>query len=166
VTADISGQQSTLLRFKEVDLLCPTERELRQTLNNFSSGLNAVVYDLLQKTGAKSAMITLGKQGLCIFDDCQTTAPLQAWDRQLRAAYLPALSTQCIDPLGCGDALLATASLALAAGGSRPAAALLGSIAAGLEVQQIGNQAITAGQLLSQIQTNDAEDKMPARLAS
>jgi rfaE bifunctional protein kinase chain/domain/rfaE bifunctional protein nucleotidyltransferase chain/domain len=166
VTADVSGRQSTLLRFKDVDLLCPTEREVRQTLNNFSSGLNAVVYDLLQKTSAKSAMITLGKQGLCLFDDCQHTAPLQAWDRKLRAAYLPALAPQGIDPLGCGDALLATASLALAAGGSRPAAALLGSIAAGIEVQQIGNQAVTTEQLLSQIHKTETAEKSPARLAS
>jgi rfaE bifunctional protein kinase chain/domain/rfaE bifunctional protein nucleotidyltransferase chain/domain len=166
VTADVSGRQSTLLRFKDVDLLCPTEREVRQTLNNFSSGLNAVVHDLLQRTGAKSAMITLGKQGLCLFDDCRQTAPMQAWDRKLRAAYLPALSAQSIDPLGCGDALLATASLALAAGGSRPAAALLGSIAAGIEVQQMGNQPVNAEQLLSQIQSTDAAAIVPARLAS
>ena len=47
LTADVSGRQSNLTRFQGVDLLCPTEREVRQTLNNFSSGLNAVVYDLL-----------------------------------------------------------------------------------------------------------------------
>jgi bifunctional ADP-heptose synthase (sugar kinase/adenylyltransferase) len=111
-------------------------------------------------------MITLGKQGLCLFDDCQKTAPLQAWDRKLRAAYLPALSTQSIDPLGCGDALLATASLALAAGGTRHAAALLGSIAAGIEVQQVGNQAIGTDQLMARIQMTDGTEHVPARLAS
>ncbi len=166
VTADVSGRQSTLLRFKDVDLLCPTEREARQTLNNFSSGLNAVVYELLQRTGARSAMITLGKQGLCLFDDMRNTNPEQTWDRKLRTAYLPALSAASIDPLGCGDALLATASLALASGGSRQAAALLGSIAAGVEVQQIGNQPVTIEQLISQIHATSGTEKIPARLAS
>jgi len=55
VTADVSGRQSTLLRFYEVDLMCPTEREIRQTLNNFSSGLNEVVYELLERTKARAA---------------------------------------------------------------------------------------------------------------
>ena len=86
VTADVSGRQSTLLRFRDVDLLCPTEREVRQTLNNFSSGLNAVVYELLEKTRARSAMITLGKQGLCLFDERKQTGPTEAWYRKLRTA--------------------------------------------------------------------------------
>jgi rfaE bifunctional protein kinase chain/domain/rfaE bifunctional protein nucleotidyltransferase chain/domain len=164
VTADVSGRQSTLLRFREVDLLCPTEREVRQTLNNFSSGLNAVVYDLLERTGARCAMITLGKQGLCLFDDLKKTGPTEAWDRKLRTAYLPALSGHAIDPLGCGDALLACASLILAAGGSPQAAAYLGSLAAGVEVQQLGNEPITVDSLMNclDLQTR----AVPVRLAS
>jgi rfaE bifunctional protein kinase chain/domain/rfaE bifunctional protein nucleotidyltransferase chain/domain len=166
ITADVSGRQSTLLRFKDVDLLCPTEREVRQTLNNFSSGLNAVVYELLGATGAKAAMITLGKQGLCLFDQQQQTAPNESWDRRLQAAYLPALSGNSVDPLGCGDALLATASIALAAGASLSAAAYLGSIAAALELQQLGNRPINADQILACIGAIDQTRAQPIRLAS
>ena len=67
ITADVSGRQSSLLRFKDVDLLCPTEREVRETLHDFTRGLGAVVWDLLDATGAKNAIITLGKQGLVTF---------------------------------------------------------------------------------------------------
>ena len=49
-----------------------------------------------------------------------------------------------IDPLGCNDALLAAASLTLAAGGSVHAAAYLGTVAAAFEVQRVGNHPITA----------------------
>jgi bifunctional ADP-heptose synthase (sugar kinase/adenylyltransferase) len=153
-----------LLRFKDVDLLCPTEREIRQTLNNFSSGLNAVVYELLERTKARAAMITLGKQGLCLFDDRKKAVPKETWDRKLRTAYLPALSGSAIDPLGCGDALLAIASLALAAGATAQAAAFLGSLAAGIEVQRVGNEPITTDQLLSHL--NRTPRQIPARLAS
>ena len=166
VTADVSGRQSTLLRFQNVDLLCPTEREIRQTLNNFSSGLNAVVYELMERTQAGAAMITLGKQGLCLFDEQKKTGPTESWDRKLRAAYLPSLSNHAIDPLGCGDALLATASLSLAAGGSPQAAAFLGSLAAGLEVQMIGNEPITADLLIAQLHRIQASPVIAARLAS
>jgi len=77
---------------------------------------------------------------------------------------LPALSGHAIDPLGCGDALLAMASLALAAGGSTQAAAFLGSLAAGIEVQRVGNEPITADQLLARL--NRSAHQFPARLAS
>ena len=66
---------------------------------------------------------------------------------RLHSEYLPALCPQGTDPLGCGDALLATATLTLAAGGSLQAAALLGSIAAALEVREVGNVPVGADQI-------------------
>ncbi len=68
ISADVSGRQSNLLKFKDVDLLCPTEREVRETLHDFSSSLNAVVWQLMHHTNARNAIITLGKQGLIAFD--------------------------------------------------------------------------------------------------
>ncbi|MCC6424515.1 MAG: adenylyltransferase/cytidyltransferase family protein [Phycisphaerales bacterium] len=148
LTADISGPRSNLLQFKGVDLLCPTEREVRQTLNDFTSGLGAVVWNLLHETGAQQALITLGKQGLLTFDCPPDEA---AAGERLRSEYLPAFVGHAIDPLGCGDALLATASLCLAAGGSLYAAALMGSLAAAFEAEQVGNLPITADHLLAQL---------------
>lgn len=161
VTADVSGRQSSLLWFKSVDLLCPTEREMRETLHDFSSGLGAAVWRLLSETGARQAIITLGKQGLVTFSPPERAADAPLG--RLASEYLPALSNRVVDPLGCGDALLATASLALACGGSLHAAAYLGSVAAALEIQQVGNQPITGETL-----TGAISDRAPAaaRLAS
>jgi bifunctional ADP-heptose synthase (sugar kinase/adenylyltransferase) len=61
------------------------------------------------------------------------------------------LASQAVDPLGCGDALLSAATLALAAGGSLHAAAFLGSVAAAVEAGQIGNHPVSLDQLLSGI---------------
>jgi rfaE bifunctional protein kinase chain/domain/rfaE bifunctional protein nucleotidyltransferase chain/domain len=168
LTADVSGRQISLLRFKSVDLLCPTEREVRETLHDFASGLGAVVWRLLAETKARQAIITLGKQGLVTF-----TPPQQAHDARkasppempgrLSSEYLPAFSNRVVDPLGCGDALLATASLALACGGSLYAAAYLGSLAAAIEIQQMGNQPLTAERLADAVSYREAA---VARLAS
>jgi sugar/nucleoside kinase (ribokinase family) len=70
---------------------------------------------------------------------------------RLHSEYLPALSGHPVDPLGCGDALLATATLVLCAGGSFQAAALMGSIAAAVEVQEIGNVPITAERIYERL---------------
>ena len=166
ITADVSGTHASLLRFKGVDLLCPTERELRQTLNDFSSGLNAVMHRLFSTTGAKQALITMGKQGFVAFDQCRKTAPGESWERKLRSAYLPSLASNAIDPLGCGDALLATASLALAAGEPLHAAAYLGSIAASIAAQRLGNHPITADGVVARLNQSLQTVAYPARLAS
>jgi sugar/nucleoside kinase (ribokinase family) len=107
-----------------------------------------VVWNLLHETGAQQALITLGKQGLLTFDCPPDEA---AAGERLRSEYLPAFVGHAIDPLGCGDALLATASLCLAAGGSLYAAALMGSLAAAFEAEQVGNLPITADHLLAQL---------------
>ena len=46
ITADVSGRQGSLLRFKSVDLLCPTEREVREALSGNicrCSGYQAII---------------------------------------------------------------------------------------------------------------------------
>jgi rfaE bifunctional protein kinase chain/domain/rfaE bifunctional protein nucleotidyltransferase chain/domain len=160
LSADVSGRQSNLLRFRDVDLLCPTEREVRESQHDFTNGLGAVVWNLLNTTGARHAMITLGKQGLVTFDRND-----QAGDGRLRSEYVPALASTAIDPLGCGDALLAAATLALAAGGSLQAAAFLGSIAASIEARQLGNQPVGADEILAHIYDEEIAPEA-SRLAS
>ena len=137
ITADVSGKQSNLMRFKSVDLLCPTERELRETLSDFSSGIGAVVSELLRTTEVRAALITLGKQGLVACNWPNGT--WQESNGRLSTDYLPSLSSSAVDPLGAGDALLAATSLALATGASLQQAAFIGSLAAAVEIQQVGN---------------------------
>ena len=160
LTGDVSGRQGSLLRFQCFDLLCPTERELREAQHDFASGLGAVAWNLLNATRAKQAIVTLGKQGLVTFD----REGLADADR-LRSEHLPALAHECVDPLGCGDALLAAASLTLAAGGSLHAAAYLGALAAGIEVQHIGNQQVKAEQVVELLHHGRGTPAL-ARLAS
>jgi rfaE bifunctional protein kinase chain/domain/rfaE bifunctional protein nucleotidyltransferase chain/domain len=146
LAADVSGSQGDLLKFRGMDLICPTEREARQCIGDHASGLGAVVGKLLDRMDSRQALITLGKQGLVTFD-WNSLEERQTGER-LRSEYIPAFARRGIDPLGCGDALLATATAALAAGGDLMSAAILGSYAAALEVNQVGNIPITADELL------------------
>lgn len=165
IAADVSGSQANLLRFRDVDLLCPSEREVRQALNDTSSGLNAVVYRLFRATGARQALVTMGKQGLVAFDQCQITQPGESWERKMRGAYLPSLAGSVIDPLGCGDAVLATATASLAVGASLQAAAYLGSLAAAVTAQNMGNAPIKLDAMIARL-NQSFQPTYAARLAS
>jgi bifunctional ADP-heptose synthase (sugar kinase/adenylyltransferase) len=146
LAAAADGKQTNLPQFRGVDLLCPSEREVREARNDFSAGLGAVVWNLLNETGARQAIVTMGKQGLVTFDHDPDDA-----GARLRSEYLPALSSRAVDTLGCGDALLAAASLTLAAEGSLQAAAYFGALAAAAEVQVLGNQPLTIDRLTADL---------------
>lgn len=149
ISADVSGRQNTLLRFAEVDLLCPTERELREALHEFGAGLGAIASNLLTQTRARNAIITMGKQGLVACD--WPEGGRGDGSSRVRSEYLPSLVDRAIDPLGCGDALLAAATITLTSGGSLAEAAFVGSLAAACEAQRVGNIAISADDLLDQM---------------
>ena len=147
ITADVSGRQSNLLRFRGVDLLCPTEREVRETLHDFSSGLGAVVVaPAALRPTRKQALITLGKQGLVTFD-WPDKSP-EASQFRLRSEYLPALPARRSIRWAAATRCSPRRASRLPSGGSLQAAALLGSMAAAIEVSQIGNVPVSAEELI------------------
>ena len=148
LVGDVSGRRSDLLAMREMDLLCPSEIELRDALHNYDEGLSAVAGHMLNKTRSSRALVTLGNQGLIAFDhgNAGTAAPA-GWSGRLWAEHVPALSPHAVDPLGCGDAMLAAASLTLAGGGSLVLAGVLGSIAAAAQGRKLGNTVIGAADL-------------------
>jgi bifunctional ADP-heptose synthase (sugar kinase/adenylyltransferase) len=155
LTADVSGPRNTLLKMRGLDILCPTEHELRSAMNDFAESLNAVVWRFLEQTSTAAMLVTMGADGLIAFDRrSQTTAPgapPAPWPSRVNAEHVPALASHAVDTLGCGDALLAAATLARAAGGSLTSSAVLGSIAAAVQATRLGNDAISAHDIRSGI---------------
>lgn len=151
LSGDVSGKRSSLRSMTGMDLLCPSESELREAYRNFAEGLPLVTWNLLQETRAKAAMVTMGAEGLIAFDRLDALEVRggedTGWRSRLRGEHVPAMCPIALDPLGCGDAMLATATMTLAAGGSMLAAGFLGACAAGLEVQRLGNIPVNAADL-------------------
>ncbi len=147
LTGDVSGVRSDLLAMHDFDLLCPTERELRASMHDFDSGLNQVAYTVMQKTRTRHLCVTLGKDGLVLFDRQSQDPNSPQWAARLRSEHLPSLALQMVDRLGCGDALTATTTLAMAAGGRLPQAAFLGIGAAAIELASLGNVPVGAAAL-------------------
>lgn len=147
LTADVSGARASLLDFRFFDLLCPTEREARATLNDHDSGLSAVAWDILDQTQARHLFVTLEKQGLIVFERREQDRSSPDWSARLKSEPIPALSDYPIDLLGCGDALLAGATLALAAGAPLMKAAYLGSAMAAITASTLGNEPVQIDRL-------------------
>lgn len=145
LSGDVSGRRSNLRAMQGMDLLCPSEREIRDSFRRYDEGLPAVVARLLDETRSSAAIVTLGPDGLLLFDRSETAA--KGWDKRLNSEHIPSLASFAVDPLGCGDSLLATATLGLAGGASRLAAAFLGSVAAAAQVQRLGNIPVSASEL-------------------
>ncbi len=147
LTADVSGGRAHLLSFRNVDLLCPTEREARAMLNDHDSGLSAVAWNLLRETQARHLFITLEKRGLLVFERPSQDRNSADWSARLQSELLPAFADHAVDHLGCGDALLSASTLALASGASLTQAAYLGNAVAAIEAGLLGNIPVDQDQL-------------------
>jgi len=147
LTADVSGGRTSLLDFRNVDLLCPTEREVRATLNDYDSGLSAIAWNVLQQTQAKHIFVTLEKRGMVVFDRRSQKRETPEWSARLTSEQLPSFVDHPVDLLGCGDALLAASTLALASGAELMLAAYVGNAAAAIEAANLGNQPVPAAKL-------------------
>lgn len=148
LTGDVSGRRSNLLAMRHMDVLCPSEAEVRDALHDYDEGLSSVVWRVLDMTDSKAAIATLGEEGLIAFDRLpDADENLETWQTRLDAQHVPALSPYAVDQLGCGDALLAAATMTLAAGGTLVQASLLGSVAAACEAQRLGNAVIGSAEL-------------------
>jgi len=165
LAGDVSGRRSSLLHMRGLDLICPTESEMRDALRDFDSSLNAVVWKLLEATRSKQAIVTLGPDGLIAFDRLRETpgdgegaasaapAATTGWTSKVRGEHIPALVPHAVDPLGCGDALLSAAVLTMLAGGSLADAAFLGAVSAASEASRLGNEVISARDLRAGVES-------------
>ena len=152
LAGDVSGRRGALTAMRHADLLTPSEPELRDAAGDYGDALAAVVWRLLGQTRSRAAAITMGPEGLIAFeprDDKPRTRdpghmPESAHRSRLLGEHVPAMSPHAADELGCGDALLATAALVLAAGGGLLEAAYIGSAAASIQSRRLGNEPVDA----------------------
>ena len=161
MSGDVSGRRAGLEQMTGMDLLCPSEGELRDAQRNFGDSLPAVTWELLRRTGTRSAIVTMGAEGLIAFErlgpggpavDHAEDVPEDAgdqtgWQRRVRGEHVPSLTPHAVDALGCGDALLTAATLSLASGGSLLSSAFLGALSASVQARTLGNMPIGAATL-------------------
>jgi len=148
IAGNVSGPRGNLLEFKNVDLLCPTERQLRTVFHDFEQGLSKVAWEAMSHTRAKHLVTSLAKRGIVAFDRQTQQANLPEYSGRLLSEYLPSFADKVVDSLGAGDAFLAVATLALTAGAGLMQAAYLANAASALEHATLGNVPISKRNLI------------------
>ncbi len=133
-----SSQIGDVSKFNDFELLCPTEKEARIALTNQDDSIEIVANLLMEKTRAKKMIVKLAADGLIAYDMNRNSASRQ---------HFPALCANPVDLAGAGDSLLAAASVALTHECSLMEAAALGTCAAALAVQTVGNTPIGLNRL-------------------
>ena len=142
LTGDVSGKRHGLRAMRHLDLICPSEHEVRSAYSLHAEALPSVAWKLLEETRSRAAVVTMGPEGLVAFEPLAEEAQNGKRDpfrSRVRGEHVPSLTPHAIDPLGCGDALLTTATLALATGAGLVPSAFLGSVAAAAHAQRLGN---------------------------
>lgn len=132
-----SSQIGDISRFKNMNLITPTEHEARISTKNYESGLVILSEEIKKQSSTMNVLLKLGEEGLLINSNSET----------FLTDKIGALNTSPKDVSGAGDSLLITSALALSCGGSIWEAAFLGSLAASLQVGRVGNTPLTMKEL-------------------
>ncbi len=165
----IGGPQGRLAALRCFDLLCCSERTLRETANDFASGLSVVAYETLQKTQARQIFVSLGKGGLVTFDRPSHDPGSVGWTDRLRSEHLPALAGRAVDRLGGGEALLTMAGATAACGAGLMQSAYLASALAAVQVMRPGLPPVEPRSLLRWLEQRPElkpEEEPPRRVAT
>jgi len=119
------------------------EAALGISIGNDRRRLESAGRTLLRRLGVKACLITRGSDGMALFEPGRPTF------------HVPIYGTdQVADVTGAGDTVIATFTLALAAGASPVEASLLANYAGGIVVMKRGTATVSGAELEAAIATD------------
>lgn len=119
---------NVVTHYRRADFISLNEPELRLAAHDRHSELSDVIETIADRLHCPYVSTTRGVKGVL----CHT----QGQD----PVVIPAFTTSAIDRVGAGDSYFAFAALSLAKGYSHEIAGFFGSLAAGINVQTVGNR--------------------------
>ena len=129
-----------LTRYRGLTACAPNESEVEQALgvriDDHLPVLERAGRRILQRTRMKAVIVTRGSRGMAVFEPGRKTVHIPIFG-----------SDQIADVTGAGDTVMATLTLALAAGASIEDAARLANVAGGLVVMKRGTATVRAAEL-------------------
>ncbi len=119
---------NVVTHYPRADFISLNEPELRLAAHNRHSPLQQVIDRVVNRVQCPRISVTRGVLGVFCHEEKQS--PVE----------VPSLTTHVIDRIGAGDSYLALASLCLAKGHPMLVAGFIGSLAAAMDVQIVGNR--------------------------
>jgi rfaE bifunctional protein kinase chain/domain/rfaE bifunctional protein nucleotidyltransferase chain/domain len=142
--SQVASRWGNILEFQGFDLITPNEREARFAMGDQDSTIRPLALDLYRKTNCRYLILKMGERGIITY---------RAPDPNVRSFLtVDSFTSNVVDAVGAGDALLAYACLSLARGGSPVTASILGSVAAAIACERDGNQPISPEEVLKKLQ--------------
>lgn len=141
--SQVASRWGNILDFHGFDLITPNEKEARFSLADQDSVIRPLALELYKRAGCKTLILKMGERGIITY---------RAPSHSVRSFFtIDSFAGQVVDPVGAGDALLAYATLGLAATGSPVIASVLASMAAGVACEHDGNTPVTTVQVLQKL---------------
>jgi rfaE bifunctional protein kinase chain/domain len=134
-----SSQVGNVAKFRNFDLICPTEREARIAIGTQDEGIEWIANTLMSQTNSKNLVMKLGGGGFIAYES--------ETDGFVQRQHFPALNVNPVDVSGAGDSLLAALSVGLCSGATLMQSSAIGAGMASLSVQQVGNIPVSNQQL-------------------
>lgn len=149
--SQIASRWGNILEFKNFDLITPNEKEARFALGDQDSAIRPLGTKLLEQSGSKSLILTLGERGTLTIRKARSKKDTRAF------FSIDSFATNTKDPVGCGDSLLSYSALSFKITNNDLIASIIGSIAASLEAEIDGNLPIHFDSVIKKIK--DIEEK-------
>ncbi|MCP4580111.1 MAG: D-glycero-beta-D-manno-heptose-7-phosphate kinase [candidate division Zixibacteria bacterium] len=140
----VDPKQTHFFSYRKVSTITPNHHEAgfvvgKKITDNAS--LEEVGWQILDELKAKSILITLGEEGMALFENGHSKKS----DRTL--TKIPTMARKVYDVTGAGDTVIATLTMAVAAGASLKEAAFIANVAAGEVVAEIGTAQVNRDKL-------------------
>lgn len=126
----VVDSQKDLERFQGVTSMTPNQPDTEKFVGFFikdKETLEKAGKEMLSKTDAESVLVTLGGDGMALFEKNGNFEKIPVFNK-----------TDVFDVTGAGDTVVATFTLAMAAGLSKKNAAILGNLAASIVIRYFG----------------------------
>ena len=140
-----------LLEYRGLTACTPNESEVEQALgvriNDNARVLERAGRDILKRTGTQAVLITRGGRGMALFTSGADTVHIPIHG-----------SDEIADVTGAGDTVMATMTLALAAGATFEAAARLANYAGGIVVMKRGTATVSRNELRGAVHVSRRSD--------
>lgn len=148
LVADI---QKDLSRYEGIYALTPNQPDSEKAVGYFirnEETLNNAGQDILKMTDAQVLLLTRGAEGMAVFEK----------DNNIRTDVPVFNKTNVFDVTGAGDTVVATFTLALAAGAEPKYAAIIGNIAASIVIRSFGCATTTIEEIKSSLNKMDMKN--------